>query len=498
MIDEIKKYGYSLPRFFSSKAKGLLIDGAWVPASSDKTIDSFNPSDGQLLGQLSCATEADVDRAVRSSRTALEGPWRRFTPSQRSQVLLKLADLIEREYDDLSLMDSLDMGVPIGYSRGASFLVLGTYRFAAAQALALFGDTIPNSLPGSIFSYTLKEPVGVVGGIIPWNGPLFNAAWKIAPVLATGCTMVLKCAEQACFSVLRIGELCLEAGVPPGVINIITGVGEVAGAALTAHPGVDKISFTGSTETGRAIVKASSVNFKRLTLELGGKSPNIVFADADLQQAVPACAMAVFANSGQICSAGSRLFVERPIYEEFSARLADFARSLRVGPSLDPTTQLGPLVSHEQLLRVLGYMNHGVSEGANAIAGGHRLTKPDLGAGYFVSPTVFNNVRAEMKIAREEIFGPVVAIMPFDDVGQVLRAANDTTYGLGSGVWTNNLSNAHAVAHALQAGSVWINCYQAMDPAVPFGGYKMSGYGREAGPHHFNEYLNVKSVWIGS
>jgi aldehyde dehydrogenase (NAD+) len=369
-------------------------------------------------------------------------------------------------------------------------------RFYAGQATSIHGETIENSLPGEIFSYTLKEPVGVVGAIIPWNSPLTASIWKIGPALATGCTVVLKPAEEAPLTPLRLGELALEAGVPPGVINVVPGYGETAGAALAAHPDVDKVAFTGSHLTGQAIVRASAGNLKRVSLELGGKSPDIVFADADIDAAVPGAAMAVFANSGQICSAGTRLFVEQRIYDEFVGKVAEFGKGLKVGNGIDPDVQIGPLVSQEQLSRVTGYFDVGQKEGASAVVGGKRLTEGNLGKGYFVPPTVFANVRDEMRIAQEEIFGPVISAISFKDADELVKRANATNFGLGSGVWTRDVSKAHKFAKAIRAGSVWVNCYQAMDPAVPFGGYKMSGYGRESGIQHVEEYLNVKAVWI--
>jgi aldehyde dehydrogenase (NAD+) len=388
------------------------------------------------------------------------------------------------------------MGAPISRTIGNKRRVLGMLRYYAGKATSLHGETIDNSLPGEIFSYTLKEPVGVVGAIIPWNGPLGASIWKIGPALATGCTVILKPAEEAPLTQLRLGELIMEAGVPAGVVNIVPGYGETAGAALASHPGVDKVAFTGSHLTGQKIVQASSGNLKRVSLELGGKSPDIVFADADLTAAVPGAGMAVFANSGQICSAGTRLFVERRVYDEFVDKVGQFGKGLKVGNGIDPETQIGPLVSEEQLKRVTGYLGVGKSEGARAVVGGERITTGDLGKGYFVPPTVFADVRDEMRIAQEEIFGPVISAIPFDDIDEVVRRGNATTFGLGSGVWTNDVSKAHRLAKGLRAGSVWVNCYQAMDPAVPFGGYKMSGYGRESGLQHLDEYLNVKAVWI--
>jgi aldehyde dehydrogenase (NAD+) len=495
-MDVPPRKGIANPAFLNGQAKRLLINGKWVEARSGKTFGSINPATGAALDELALADADDVNAAVAAARRAFEGPWSKFRPAERQAVMLKLADLIETNYEELASLDTLDMGVPISMSRYMKGFIVETFRFAAGQSLVLQGETIPNSLPWDVFSYTLREPVGVVGGIVPWNGPIFNATWKIAPVLATGCTLVLKAAEQASLSPLRLGELCLEAGVPPGVINIITGYGEVAGAALAAHPDVDKIAFTGSTETGRHIIRASAGNIKRLTLELGGKSPDIVFADANLDEAVPGAAMAAFANSGQICSAGTRLFVERSIYDEFTQRVADFGKSLLIGDPTDPGTQIGPLVSKEQLERVTGYLASGAEEGAKALSGGERLTEGDYAEGYFVPPTIFAGVNSTMRIAKEEIFGPVISAISFNDVEEVVDRANDTPFGLGSGVWTRDITKAHSLAKRIRAGSVWVNCYQMMDPAVPFGGYKMSGYGLESGSHHLEEYLNTKAVWI--
>jgi aldehyde dehydrogenase (NAD+) len=388
------------------------------------------------------------------------------------------------------------MGAPLSRTRNNRQRALGMLRYYAGMATSVHGETINNSLAGEIFSYTLKEPVGVVGAIIPWNGPLTASIWKIGPALATGCTVVLKPAEEAPLTSLRLGELCLEAGVPPGVVNVVAGYGETAGAALASHPDVDKVAFTGSHLTGQKIVQASAGNLKRVSLELGGKSPDIVFADADLDAAVPGASMAVFANSGQICSAGTRLFVEQKVYDEFTEKVATYGRNLRVGDGRDPEVQVGPLVSAEQLDRVTGYLAVGQKEGAKPLTGGARLTDGNLARGYFVPPTVFANVADDMRIAQEEIFGPVISAIPFRDIDEVIQRGNATSFGLGSGVWTRDVSKAHRMARSIRAGSVWVNCYQAMDPAVPFGGYKMSGYGRESGLQHVEEYLNVKAVWI--
>jgi aldehyde dehydrogenase (NAD+) len=369
-------------------------------------------------------------------------------------------------------------------------------RYFAGWATKIHGETIQNSLPGSIFSYTLKEPIGVIAAIVPWNRPISNAIWKIAPVLATGCTMVLKPAEEASLAALRLGEILDEAGVPAGVFNVVTGFGDPVGSTLTEHMGVDKVAFTGSTETGQRIIRASAGNIKRLSLELGGKSPDVVFADADLSKAIPGAGMGVFSNSGQICCAGTRIYVERPIYDEFVAGVSDFARSLQVGNSLDPQTAIGPVVSEEQMSKVLGYLDIGREEGGRLTAGGARVTTNELGAGYFIEPTVFVDVEEQMRVAREEIFGPVACVMPFDTLEEVAQRSNDTSFGLAAGIWTRDVGKAHRLAGAMQAGSVWVNSMLLFDPAVPFGGYKMSGYGREMGEAALEEYLNTKSVWI--
>jgi aldehyde dehydrogenase (NAD+) len=486
----------SVHPFLDGKPKRMLVDGKWLEAASGKTFATVNPATGQVLAQVAEGGAEDIERAVAAARRAFDGPWRKAKPYERQAVLLRLADLVEKHFEELAALDTLDMGAPIQRTRGGRLRVLGMLRYYAGQATAIHGNTTDVSLPGEYAAFTLKEPVGVVGAIIPWNAPLASTVWKIGPVLATGCTVVLKPAEEAPLTPLRLAELCLEAGVPPGVVNVVPGFGETAGAALAAHPGVDKVAFTGSHLTGQKIVQASAGNLKRVSLELGGKSPDIVFADADLEAAVPGAGMAVFANSGQICSAGTRLFVEKTVYEEFTQRVADYSRTLRVGDGRDPEVEVGPLVSAEQLERVTGYLAIGRQEGARPLSGGERLTEGGLGSGYFVPPTVFADVRDEMRIAQEEIFGPVISAIPFTDVEEVIERGNRTNFGLGSGVWTRDVSKAHRVARGLRAGSVWVNCYQALDPAMPFGGYKMSGYGREGGPEHVDEYLNTKAVWI--
>ncbi|WP_068084282.1 aldehyde dehydrogenase family protein [Novosphingobium rosa] len=483
------------PAMLDRLEQDMLIDGQRVPALSGKRFETRNPATGALLAQVAHGGAEDVDRAVAAARKAFEGPWRRMKPAERQRIMLRLADLVEEHYDELAMLDTLDLGAPVsrtvlGKTRAGALL-----RYYAGQATLIAGDTLPNSAPGDVLSHTLKEPIGVVAAINPWNGPIGMSVWKAGPVLASGCTMVMKPAEQTPLSALRFGELCLEAGVPAGVINILTGMGD-AGAALSSHPGIDKIAFTGSTGVGEKILHAAASTMKRVTVELGGKSPNIVFADADLDKAVPAAATAVFANAGQICSAGTRLFVQREIHDEFMARLAEHTSTIRVGDPLDPATQIGPVVSGPQMDKILGFIEGAGQEGAQALVGGGRLVGAGLDDGFFIQPTIFTGVTDEMTIAREEIFGPVLSAFAFDTEEEVLARANATSFGLGSGVWTRDLATAHRMARGIQAGSVWVNCYQMLDPGVPFGGYKLSGFGRESGPHHIEEYLETKAVWI--
>lgn len=472
----------------------LLIDGQWVDAASGETFATINPSTGEVLAQVALGGAEDIDRAVAAARRAFEGPWRRVTPYERQRILLKFAELVEANFEKISMFDTLEIGAPISLTRGRLQRVLGLIRFYAGLTTAIRGDTIENSLPGEFFSYTLKEPVGVVGAISPWNVPTVASLWKICPVIATGCTMVLKPSELAVLTPLFFGELLLEAGLPAGVVNIVPGTGSVAGAALAAHLDVDKVAFTGSTLTGQKIIEASKGNIKRVSLELGGKSPDVIFADADLDAAVPGAAMAAFANSGQICSAGTRLLVQRPVYEEFVGRVAEYGEKLRLGDAADPQTQIGPLVSLGQLERVNRYLEIGRDEGVQIATGGSRAMDPGLAPGYFVTPTVLANVENTMRIAQEEIFGPVISAIVFDDLEEAAWIGNATQFGLGAGIWTRDMATAHQMAKALRAGTVWVNCYAAMDAAIPFGGMKMSGYGRESGVEHLGHYLETKSV----
>ena len=481
--------------FLDGKPKRMLIGGQWVDALSGHTFESVNPSTGRVIAQLAEGAAEDVDRAVAAARTAFEGPWSKFKPFDRQALMLKIADTVEQHFDDLAVLETLDMGAPIARTSTYKRWIVQALRFYAGQATALAGETPHNSFPGDMFSYTLRLPLGVVGGIIPWNGPLISQLWSIAPTLATGCTLVLKPAEDASLGVLRFAEIMQEAGLPDGVINVVTGMGSTAGARLAAHPGVDKIAFTGSTATGRRIIEASAGNMKRVAVELGGKSPDIIFADADLDKAVPGAGMGCFNNSGQICYAGTRVFVQRPIYDEFVERLAAFSKTIRVGDSLDPQTQLGPLVSSKQLATVTGYFDLARSEGAQVASGGERLGGA-LAEGFFVPPTVLAGMTNDMRTAREEIFGPVASVIPFDTEEEAIRLANDTQYGLGGAVWTRDVGTAHRVARDVRAGMMWVNCYGTTEAAVTSEGFRMSGYGAKGGHRHVEEYMYSKSVWL--
>ena len=481
---------------FIDKPRKMLINGKWVSSISGKTFPTYNPATGEILAQVAEGDRQDIDEAVKAARKAFDhGPWRRMTASERGRLIWKLADLLEAHTEEFGYLESLDNGKPLAIAKAADVpLAVDLFRYMAGWATKIEGNTIPISVPytpgAKYLAYTLREPVGVAGQIIPWNFPLLMAAWKLGPALACGCTVVLKPAEQTPLSALRLGELVMEAGFPEGVVNIVPGYGETAGAALAAHPDVDKIAFTGSTEVGKLIVHAAAGNLKKVSLELGGKSPNVVFKDADLESAIPGAASAIFFNHGQCCCAGSRLYVEKPIFDRVVEGVADYAKKINVGSGLDPDTQMGPLVSDEQLSRVCGYLAAGFSEGATALVGGHK--KGDKG--YFVEPTVLINAREDMKVVREEIFGPVVAAMPFNDPEEILPRANDSEYGLAAAVWTRDVAKAHRTAEYLRAGTVWINCYNIFDAALPFGGYKQSGWGREMGHEVLEQYTEVKAV----
>ncbi len=481
---------------FVSRPRKMLIGGKWVNAASEKTFPTFNPATGEVLAQVAEGDKEDIDRAVKAARRAFEsGPWRKMTPSERGRLVWKLADLIEAHLEELAQLETLDNGKPISVSRVADVpLAADLFRYMAGWATKIEGNTIPISVPytpgARYLAYTIREPVGVVGQIIPWNFPLLMAAWKLGPALAAGCTVVLKPAEQTPLSALRLGELIMEAGFPEGVVNVVPGYGETAGAALAAHPDVDKVAFTGSTAVGKLILAAAGGNLKKVSLELGGKSPNIVLKDANLDVAIPGAASAIFFNHGQCCCAGSRLFVEHAMFDRVVDGVAEEAKKITIGPGLDPKTEMGPLVSDEQLERVCGYLESGFAEGAKAVVGGHKLGDK----GYFVEPTVLVNTKPEMKIIQEEIFGPVVAAIPFKEVDEVVAAANDTIYGLAAAVWTRDISKAHRIASDLKSGTVWINCYNIFDPALPFGGYKQSGWGREMGHDALELYTEVKAV----
>ena len=480
---------------FVATPRQLFINGQWTDAASGKTFDTPDPATGETLARVAEGDAEDINRAVRAARAAFEGPWSRMSPSERGRIIWRIGDLILEHRDELAQLESLDNGKPFAVAQAADVpLAADLFHYMAGWATKLEGNTIDLSvpyMPGADFhSYTLREPLGVVGQIIPWNFPLLMAAWKLGPALTTGNCVVLKPAEQTPLTALRLAGLIAEAGMPAGVVNVVTGFGETAGAALTAHMDVDKVAFTGSTAVGKLIVAASAAsNLKKLTLELGGKSPNIVFDDAG-PEAIEGAAHAIFFNHGQCCVAGSRLYVQQSRFDEVVDGVAQIAKSIKMGPGIEPDTQMGPLVSEEQLRLVTGYMESGEAEGATALSGGGRYGN----RGYFVEPTVLTNTRPDMKVVREEIFGPVLVAAPFSDLDEIAAVANDSEFGLGAGIWTQDVKKAHAMAKKLKAGTVWINCYNVFDAALPFGGYKQSGWGREMGHEALNAYTEVKAV----
>jgi phenylacetaldehyde dehydrogenase len=480
---------------FIARKQRMLIDGEWVDARSGEVLEVRDPATGEIIAHVPAGDAADIDRAVAAARRAFEdGPWPAMKGPERAKLLWKLAGLIERDCDELSVIETTDMGVTF---RAARLGAIGTSpdvaRYLSGWAGRLYGETIP-ATSGDWHVYTLREPYGVVGQIIPWNVPFGMAVSKVCAALAAGCCVVMKPAEQTPLSTLRLGELIEEAGIPKGVVNIVTGYGKAAGAALAAHPDVDKVTFTGSTATGKSILAASVASLKRVTLELGGKSPVIILDDADLDAAIPGAAMSVFANSGQVCVAGSRLFVHPKVLDRVVAGLAEQAARLKLGSGLDPVNDLGPLVSDVQLNRVLGYIDAGRRDGAEVVQGGGRIGE----RGYFVQPTVFVNTRREMSIAREEIFGPVISVLPMkdDSLESLARQANDTEYGLAATIWTKDIKVAHRLAGKIKAGSIRINSGGNVDPAVPFGGYKQSGIGRERGKEGVEIYTELKTVVV--
>jgi aldehyde dehydrogenase (NAD+) len=479
------------PTQFPVRATKLLINNRWVDSESGKTFATDNPATGEPIAQVAEAAAADVERAVTAARMAFElGPWRRLSGSERGKLLYQLADLIEEHSTELAYLESLNSGKPLAESQSVDVpLTVACYRYYAGWADKIDGQVIPLAI--NYFCYTRNEPIGVIGQITPWNFPLMMQAWKLAPALAAGNTIVLKPAEQTPLTALRVGELIVEAGFPRGVVNILPGFGPVAGAAIAGHMDVDKVAFTGATETGRLVMQEAAMsNLKGVTLELGGKSPNIVFADADLGQAIEGAHLGLFFNQGQCCCAGSRVYVEEKCYDEFVEKSVARARRRIVGNPLDAATEHGPLIDKAQFLRVMDYIAAGTREGATLLCGGARIGAQ----GYFVAPTIFVGVEDEMIIAREEIFGPVMSIIKFSGINELIERANATRYGLAAAVWTRDIGKAHRIANSVRAGTVWVNCYDVFAAAAPFGGFKQSGIGRELGEYGLRQYTEIKTV----
>jgi acyl-CoA reductase-like NAD-dependent aldehyde dehydrogenase len=471
--------------------KPMLIDGQWVQAASGESFETVNPTNGQVVARIAAGDSADVDLAVAAARRAFDDPaWSDMNPHQRTRVLLRIADAIEANADELAQLESLDGGIPITISRNLMAGAAETFRYYAGWPTKMLGTV--NPVDASVHCYSVRAPIGVCAGIVPWNGPLTMAAWKVAPALACGNSVILKPAEQTSLTALRFGEILLECDLPPGVVNIVTGYGETAGAAIAAHPGIDKVSFTGSTQTGKKILQASISNLKRVTLELGGKSPHIIMADADIELAARVAAAAFCLLTGQVCVAGTRILVHESIHDEFAEALAKQISFYKIGDPFAEDTMLGPVVSDEQFQRVTSYVGLGLEEGARIAAGGEAISSP----GYFIEPTLFAGVNNDMRLAREEIFGPVAALIPFSDVDEAVRIANDTDYGLAAAIATSNVSSAHTLAHRLRAGVVWVNTHGELDVTFPFGGFKQSGIGRELGPQSLDNFTELKSVFI--
>lgn len=482
---------------FVSSPKKLFINGQFVDSVSGKRFETINPATGEVITTIAEGNKEDINLAVAAARNAFEkGPWSKMKPAERARLLLKFADLVEENIEELAHIDTLEFGQPLSTTTAFASSVPELFRYYAGWATKITGETIPVSIPGDIFNYTKREPLGVCGQISPWNAPVSVAAMKLAAPLSVGNTIVLKPAEQTPLSALRLAELFVEAGFPDGVVNIVPGFGPIAGAALTQHPDVDKVTFTGSTAVGKEIMRSAAGNLKKVTLELGGKSPHIICADADYELALANATFGILFNSGQVCFAGTRLFIEKKMYDRFVSDLIDYTKTYKLGNGFDSTTTLGPLISEKQKNRVLNYLDIGRREGAEMLVGGN-ATSPDLANGYFVKPTVLANVQNNMTVAQEEIFGPVICAMPFDDLDEVIQMANATEYGLGAGICTTDLRKAHKLSHAIKSGNVWVNTYHLMDPASPMGGYKQSGLGRENGSASvFDTYTQIKSVWM--